>query len=179
MIHFKSAKAELTTALKAGQTSAKTATFNKKPLSKAAQAKAAQAKADNIKWERPSLVAIHRAMAGNDLAAGNLLHHIVFEWGNRRRKLERGGQKWLAHSSAAWAIASGLSFGEFKNRALPRLKKECPFITARGMGSGPAKKLWISINEAALREHYNYVTGWDLDLYSAQLNAIGPGFEKV
>ena len=65
----------------------------------------------------------------------------------------------------AWAIASGLSFGEFKNRALPRLKKECPFITARGMGSGPAKKLWISINEAALREHYNYVTGWDLDLY--------------
>ena len=36
MKHSKSAKAELTTALKAGQTSAKTATFNKKPLSKAA-----------------------------------------------------------------------------------------------------------------------------------------------
>ena len=70
MKHFKSAKAELTTALKAGQTSAKTATFNKKPLSKVAQAKAAQAKADNIKWERPSLVAIHRAMTGNDWAAG-------------------------------------------------------------------------------------------------------------
>ena len=71
MIHSKSAKAELTTALKAGQTSAKTATFNKKPLSKAAQAKAAQAKADNIKWERPSLVAIHRTMAGNDLRSGH------------------------------------------------------------------------------------------------------------
>lgn len=174
-----SAKAEMAKAMKVGTTSAKGATFAKKNLSQAVQAKVAQAKLANEKWERPSLVAIHRAMAGTDLKAGVLLHHIVFEWANRNKKLERGGQQWLAHSREAWAQASGLTFAEFKNGALPRLKKECcGFLAVQAMGNGADKKLWISVNEMAIMKHYSDVTGMPLDMYLAQLNGIGPGFQK-
>lgn len=178
-LHSQAAKAEMKKAMNVGTTSAKTATAPKKKLTKAAQAKVQKAKAANEKWERPSLVAIHRMMAGSDLKAGVLLHHIVFEWSNRNKKLERDGREWLAHSRDAWAQAAGLTFAEFKNTALPRLKQECSgFLTMRAMGNGSDKKLWVSINDMAMMEHCNHVTGMPLDMYLAQLNGIGPGFQK-
>ncbi|KPN63407.1 hypothetical protein SAMN04488527_102227 [Aliiroseovarius crassostreae] len=144
-LHSQAAKAEMKKAMNVGTTSAKTANAPKKKMTKAAQATVQKAKAANEKWERPSLVAIHRMMAGSDLKAGVLLHHIVFEWGNRNKKLERDGREWLAHSRDAWAQAAGLTFAEFKNTAEPRLKKSCAgFLTMRAMGNGSDKKLWVA-----------------------------------
>lgn len=178
-LQSKLAKAEMLKAIKIGTTSAKTAKAPTKKLSKAATKKTEEAKAANAKWENPNLLAIHRMMAGTDLAAGALLHHIVFEWRNRKKKLSREGRDWLAHSREAWAAAAGLTSAEFKNRALPRLKKHCcGFLTVRAMGNGADKKLWVSVDEMAMRERYNEVSELPLDMLLAQLNGIGPGNQK-
>jgi len=174
-LHSAKAKAEASKAMNEGKTSAKTANTPKKKTT----AKAAKAKAANEKWERPNLNALCRKLAGGDMAAGLLLAHILYIWRNRRGKLERHGRDWLAHKREAWAEASGLTFSEFRDRALPRLKKECHgFLTIKAMGNGAEKKLWISIDEIALKEvmHGSGALPWDM--FWAQVNGIGPGNQK-
>jgi len=177
------AKAALAAEMAKGKTKAKGAKVpdkKAKALAKTAE-KAAQA---NALWERPNLLALCRKLAGGDMAAGNLLHHILYVWRNRGHKLHRKlpgwpCDQWLAHSRDGWAIASGLTFAEMAKRALPRLKKYCgEFLLIRAMGHGPAKMLWISVDEIALQEHVAGSAAMPWDMFYAALNGIGPGHEK-
>jgi hypothetical protein len=64
-------------------------------------------------------------------------------------------------------------------RALPRLKKYCgEFLLIRAMGHGPAKMLWISLDDIALQEHVSGSAALPWDMFYAALNGIGPGHEK-
>lgn len=135
--------------------------------------------AANQRWERPNLNALCRKLAGGDMAAGLLLAHFLFEWRNRKAKLERNGRYWLAHSREAWAEAAGLTFSEFRDRALPRLRKECAaFLTISAMGNGTQKKLWISIDVGELGAFVKGPMAMPWDMFWAQVNHAGPGNEK-
>lgn len=175
--HSPKAVAELKAAIAKEKSTAKRA---KVPATKAAAfAKAAkQAEEANAKWERPNLNALCRKLAGSDMAAGLLLAHVLYEWRNRTHKLERHNQRWLAHSREAWADAAGLTFYELTHRALPRLKRECDFLTIKAMGHGEAKKLWISVDQIALNEaiHLHPEASWEA--FWGKVNHVGPGNEK-
>ena len=72
---------------------------------------------------------------------------------------------------AEWRFAfsgAGLSFPGLKDYKL---------IPAQNLRSIQAEE-YKSINEMAMMDHYNYVTGRPIELYLAQLNGIDPGFEK-
>lgn len=176
------AKAALAAEMAKGKTKAKGAKVPDKKAEAFAKSaeKAAQA---NALWERPNLLSMCRKLAGTDMAAGILLHHILYVWRNRHHKLQRKlpgwpCDQWLAHSRDAWAVASGLSPAEMAKRALPRLKQYCgEFLMIRGMGHGPAKMLWVSVDEIALQEHVSGSAAMPWDMFHAALNGIGPGHE--
>lgn len=141
--------------------------------------KIAKAKAANEKWERPNLNALCRKLAGGDMAAGLLLAHILYVWRNRTHKLDRHGKHWLAHKREAWAEAAGLTFSEFRDRALPRVKRECAaFLTVKAMGNGEQKKLWISVDEGLLQDYISGDFAMPWDMFRAQVEGIGPGNQK-
>lgn len=178
-----SAKAALTAELSKGKTKAKGATVppkKAKAFAKTAE-KAAQA---NALWERPNFLALCRKLAGGDIMAGTLLHHILYVWRNRDNKLHRklptwGCEEWLAHKKDAWASAAGLTSSEMSKRALPRLRKYCSeFVMIRAMGHSSAKKLWVSVDLIALEDHISGSAAMPWDMFYAALNAIGPGHEK-
>ncbi len=173
-----SAKTEMAKAMKAGSTKAKSANVPAK-TQKSQEKMAVKAVAANAKWEQPSLYALCRKLAGNDIAAGIWLFHVLYVWRNRKVKLERGGKNWLAHSREAWAIAAGLSNAEFTKRALPRVRKHCAdFIEARAMERGAKKRLWVHVNELALQEAVYGTGAFPWDMFHAALNGLGPGNEK-
>lgn len=177
------AKAAMKAAITKGGTSAKSAVTPAKKV-KAFEKSARNAATANAPWERPNLLAMCRKLAGTDLAAASLLHHIFYVWRNRKGKLERnisGWQCvfWLAHSRDAWATAAGLTSSELAKRALPRLKNNCSeFLMIRAMGRGSAKKLWVSVDEVALREFMFGSSAMPWDMFHAALDAMGPGNEK-
>ena len=94
----------------------------------------------------PGALAVARNQAGGDWAAGMFLYRIKFRW-RMKKKLERHGKEWVAMSRENWAVESGLTFGEFKNRALPKLRK-WPFVTIRSMKLVPGgpKLLWVHLD---------------------------------
>lgn len=170
------AAAQVKKDLAKGTTKAKTATVPAK-TAKALAKTTAQAEAANAKWERPNLNALCRKMAGGDIMAGVLLFHILYVWNNRTHKQDWLGKDWLYHSREAWATAAGLSFDEFKKRALPRIKKYChEFLIIRQRGNGPHKRLWVHLDEIAFREAVSESLPWDM--FDAALNGIGPGNQK-
>lgn len=178
-LHSPKAKAEALKALKTGTTSAKSA---KIPPGKSETVAKELSKAEqkNALWERPNLNAMCRRLAGGDMMAGLFLFHILYVWRNRMIKLDRHGKKWLAHSRETWANASGLTKSEFNKTALPRLRKHCSeFLVIKAMGNGPAKRLWVHVDEGALNmiKGSNNTIPWEL-FYKA-LEGIGPGNEKV
>jgi hypothetical protein len=126
---------------------------------------------------KPGALAVTRYQAGNDLVSAMLLYRIKFYFrpGVKFKKLTRFGKDWIAMSRSDWAREAGLSEGEMKNRALPRLRK-LPFIEIRQMKltpSGP-KLLWVSLDLSILAE-------WTDDFEHSQwrLNGgTGPGYEK-
>lgn len=58
-------------------------------------------------------------------------------------------------SREAWAREAGLSIGEMKNRALPKLRK-LPFVEIRQMRFGPdyPKMLWMRVIEEEIGDQY-------------------------
>jgi hypothetical protein len=179
------AKAAMQVAIAKGQSTAKTAKVPEKKVAalskqEAAKAKAAeQAEAANAKWERPNLNALCRKLAGGDVFAGMFLFQIIFEWRNRKHKLERHGREWLAHQREAWAFASGMSDGEFQKRALPRIRQYgYSFLTIRAMGHGKAKQLWISLDWEALQYETSQHDPDTWEMFKAAINHAGPGNEK-
>lgn len=177
------AKVALKAAITKGGTSAKSAAIPTKKA-QAFEKSIGKAAAANARWERPNLLAMCRKLAGTDLAAAWFLHHIFYVWRNRKSKLERNVSGWqcifwLAHSRDAWAAAAGLTSSELIKRALPRLKKNCnEFLMIRAMGRGSAKKLWVSVDEVALREFMFGSSAMPWEMFHAALNAMGPGHEK-
>ncbi len=92
------------------------------------------------------------------------------------KKLTRHGKQWIAMSRADWAREAGLSLGELKNRALPKLKK-LPFVEIKAMRltASTPKVLWMHLDMEAMNEHFT-----PLDIYEDVLNgAKMPGYEKA
>lgn len=103
----------------------------------------------------PSELAICVALAGGNLPAGTLLYRITGLWRVRKKKLSRQEREWLAMSRDGWAKSAGLTIGQLKNAALPKLKKHCTaFINIRPMklAFDKPKQLWISLDTAAFEE---------------------------
>jgi hypothetical protein len=98
----------------------------------------------------PGAYAMARNQAGGDWAAGLLLYRLKWRW-QSKTKLKRLGNDWIAMSRSDWAREAGLSDGEIKNRALPKLRKR-QFVTIRAMRLGNQKLLWMSLNLAKLHE---------------------------
>lgn len=103
----------------------------------------------------PSELAICVALAGGNLPAGTLLYRIMGLWRVRKKKLSRQDREWLAMSRDDWATSAGLTIGQLKNAALPKLKQHCSgFLNIRPMklAFDKPKQLWISLNPTALEE---------------------------
>jgi len=185
IINSAKAKAAMQVAIAKGQSTAKTAKVPEKTVGALAKQEATKAKAAekaeeaNAKWERPNLNALCRKLAGGDVFAGMFLFHIIYEFKNRKHKLDRHGREWLAHKRAAWAFASGMSDAEFEKRALPRIRQYChSFLTIRAMGHGKAKQLWISLDWSALQDETSLHDPDTWEMFKAAINHAGPGNEK-
>src|SRR5450755_3453189 len=88
----------------------------------------------------PGPFAMARNQAGGDWAAAVLLYRLKWRW-QMEKKLNRLGKEWIAMSRSDWAREAGLSEGEMKNRALPKLRKR-QFVKIRAMKLGSQKLLW-------------------------------------
>jgi hypothetical protein len=120
----------------------------------------------------PGAFALARNQAGLDWAAGALLYRLKWRWLGEK-KLQRLGKEWIAMSRSDWAKEAGLSEGEMKNRALPKLRKR-QFVTIRSMKLGAKKLLWMSLDTALLYE-------WTTEEETNQMllnGAVPPGYEK-
>lgn len=123
---------------------------------------------------QPGGFAVARNQAGGDWAAAVLLYRVKYRFREGTKKLERHSKEWIAMSRKDWANEAGLSDGEMRNRALPKLRKR-QFITIRQMKitpSGP-KLLWISLDQTKLNEWTDPV-----DTFEAQLSGSLPGIPK-
>lgn len=99
---------------------------------------------------QPGAWAVCRFQCDGDWAAAALLYRLKWRWG-QKNKLRRLGLEWIAESSREWALGAGLSFYEFRDHALPRLRK-MPFVEVRQMKlhhTGP-KLLWMSLRSEEL-----------------------------
>lgn len=167
VLHNEKAKAELVAYLGKGKPKAAT---KPKPAKKAKPEPVPKPEGAKLR-AAPGEYALCRNLAGGDMAAGILLHRIAVLWKLLKKKLSRGGREWLAFSREDWARTAGLSEGEFKNRALPILRKECSSfletMQARIVPTGP-KLLWISIDTEAMAGAV-----MPQDMYEMALNGLG------
>ena len=125
---------------------------------------------------KPGAFALARNQAGGDVMAAALLYRLKFYFRPEAdfKKLTRHGKEWVAMSRSDWGREAGLSEGEMKNRALPRLRKR-PFVSIRSMrltASGP-KLLWMHLDLALLYEWTD-----DQETYEAKSAGAGIGYEK-
>ena len=147
-INCTKAKAGMKTQLAKGETKAKTAKTTAKQQKIAAKIK--QSQQAKSKLRSPGELARCRAIVGGDMLAAALLYRIAYLWRAIHPKLQRHDKEWIAMVSEGWADSSGLSISEFKNRALPRVRKYAgTIVEIRPMGRGSDKKLWITFDYAA------------------------------
>jgi len=126
---------------------------------------------------KPGAFALARNQAGGDIMAAALLYRLkwYFDPGKNTKKLGRFDKEWIAMSRRDWAIEAGLSEGEMKNRALPRLRKQ-PFVTIRQMVlvRGGPKLLWMSLDWVSMKDSTD-----PHDFFVSVLNGVGgPGTEE-
>lgn len=147
-INCTKAKAEMKAQLAKGGTKAKTAKTTAKQQKIAAKIK--QAQQTKSKLHAPGELARCRAIVGGDMLAAVLLYRIAHLWRAINPKMERHGKEWIAMVSEGWADSAGLSLSEFKNRALPRVRKYAgTIVEIRPMGNGKDKKLWATFDPIA------------------------------
>lgn len=94
--------------------------------------------------------AICRFQCKGDWSAASLLYRLQWRW-KQSKKLQRFGHEWIAETSQQWADGAGLSIYEFRDRALPRLRK-LPFVQIRQMrlGTSNRKLLWMRLKQEEL-----------------------------
>lgn len=76
-------------------------------------------------WEpgKPGALAVCRYQTDGFWQAAMLLYWIKWRW-NKKNKIEKNGKEWVVAFAELWAKEAGLSTGEFKNVALPLLKRK-------------------------------------------------------
>ncbi len=122
----------------------------------------------------PGQVAMCRKVAGGDIYAAFLLYRLAYLWQALPKKLERDGREWLAAPRADWARSAGLSENEIKDRALPRLRRECHgIVEIHGWKLGEKKLLWINLDPHALESAMSGPLAMPDDVFEAQLNGQG------
>jgi hypothetical protein len=98
---------------------------------------------------KPGAFAMARNQAGGDIVAAALLYRIkyYFDPEKKTKRLDRFGKQWIAMSRSEWATEAGLSEGEMKNRALPRLRK-FDYVDIRPMRLNYQSpiRLWIHLD---------------------------------
>lgn len=171
VIPFKSkAKADLKAVMAKEKSSAKTASV---PPTKKEKITAALKARFWSKWEGPDKLMLCRLLAGGDLRAGLLLFRIVELWKMRKGRLDWAGREWLAMSSKAWANQAGLTDSEFRNYALPRMRRTChEFVSVRQKKLGEKKVLWISVDWIGFAEAVK-AEPWEVSV--DLLNGLGIG----
>ena len=126
-------------------------------------------------WGVPGAFAVARYQVGGDICAAVLLYRLRYRWDHCAKKLERNDKEWVAMSRSNWAREAGLSEGQMKNRALPRLR-QCDFVEIRQMKLTPdsPKLLWMRLDLEKLPSH---TESWDI--YESDLNGMhGMGYQK-
>ena len=120
-------------------------------------------------WGVPGAFAFCRNQVEGDICAAALLYRLKYRWKFMKRKLLRHSLEWVAMSRSNWAQEAGLSEGEMKNRALPRLRK-FDFVKIRQMKLTPdgPKLLWMHLDVVALNDA---IMPWD-DMYEPELNGM-------
>jgi len=104
----------------------------------------------------PSYRSQCRALAGGDLAAGDLLYDLYKLWNSKQKKLVRFNKEWIAYSRDELAFLTGLTIAELKNRALPKLREHCKSyveIKVMRVKSGGTNLLWFSLDLESLGEN--------------------------
>ncbi len=116
-------------------------------------------------WGAPGAFAVARHQVGGDICAAALLFRLKYRWDHNKKKLERNGKEWVAMSRSNWAREAGLSEGEMKNRALPRLRK-CNFVEIRQMKITPdgPKLLWMRLDLEELASNTEPWETYEMDL---------------
>ena len=111
-------------------------------------------------WGQPGALSMCRNQVGGDICAAALLYRLKYRWERTEKKLVRFGKEWLAMSRSDWATEAGLSEGEMKNRALPKLRKT-NFVEIRQMKLNPSgpKLLWMHLDAM---EIFESTTPWDM-----------------
>lgn len=71
-----------------------------------------------------------------------------------KNKMQRWNKEWIVASADEWAKESGLSQGEYKNQALPILKK-LGIIDVKTWKLKGTRKTWIHLNVDALDNTYD------------------------
>jgi hypothetical protein len=112
-------------------------------------------KQDEPKWKpgTPGAWATCRYQAGGFWQSAALLYWIKWRC-QKPNKIKRKGEEWVVASAAEWAKESGLSDAEFKNTALPILKKE-GVIEVKTWKFKGVRQTWIRLIPEALANHIN------------------------
>lgn len=107
------------------------------------------------KWTpgTPGKWAVCRYQVNGYWHAASLLFWIKWRW-KKKNKMQRWNKEWIVASADEWAKESGLSQGEYKNQALPILKK-LGIIDVKTWKLKGTRKTWIHLNVDALDNTYD------------------------
>ena len=126
-------------------------------------------------WGTPGAFAVARNQVGGDICAAALLFRLKYRWHHCKKKLKRNDMEWVAMSRSNWAREAGLSEGQMKNRALPRLRKQ-DFVKIRQMKLTPngPKLLWMHLDNDEL---FHANEPWEI--YEMKLEGMtSTGYQK-
>jgi len=113
----------------------------------------------------PGPISKMRVILDGNLPAALLLYRVYGRFKYSKKFLNRHGKKWIAMTSNQWATESGLTPAQFRNTAVPILKKE-KFVEIRAMCLRPSqpKLMWFSLDMPAIMKMLEYYNPQDVGL---------------
>jgi hypothetical protein len=108
----------------------------------------------SIKWQpgQPGALAVCRYQTNGHWQAALLLFWIKWRW-KKKKKIKRNGKEWVVAFAEQWMSESGLDEGEYKNHALPYLKKHDLIEVATWKFQG-VRQTWIRLKLENLKNQY-------------------------
>lgn len=106
-------------------------------------------------WEpgKAGALAICRYQCEGHWQAAMLLFWIKWRW-QKKNKPPKRNKEWIVASAQYWAKEAGLSYGEYKNKALPTLKRLGIIEVGTWKYSGK-RQTWIHLKLDELKNEFN------------------------
>lgn len=106
-------------------------------------------------WEpgKAGALAICRYQCEGHWQAALLLYWIKWRW-QKKNKITRKNKEWVFAPAENWAREAGLSDGEYKNKALPTLKR-LGIIEVRAWIFAGKKQTWINYKPEVLLNEFH------------------------